>query len=79
MRKLCTLTVAFVCKRFYAQVLVKELGLDGIDSYATYEKIFEPVTDIIDRDVKILDENFCLKVPEENRKLPPLDLTNIEI
>ena len=62
--------IAFVCKRFYAQVLIKELGLDGIDSCATYEKIFEPVTDIIDRDVKLLDENFGLKVPEENRKLP---------
>ena len=31
--------IAFVCKRFYAQVLVKELGLDGLAGSATYEKV----------------------------------------
>ena len=31
--------IAFVCKRFYAQVLVSELGLDNKNSCPTYEKV----------------------------------------
>ena len=31
--------IALVCKRFYAQVLVAELGLDGINTCPTYEKV----------------------------------------
>ena len=34
--------IAFVCKRFYAQVLVKELGSDGLAGSATYEKLLVP-------------------------------------
>ena len=44
--------IAFVCKQFYAQVLVKELGLDGLAGSATYEKVTGSTMEkIVERDV----------------------------
>ena len=63
--------IAFVCKRFYAQVLVKELGLDGLAGSATYEKVTGSTMDkIVERDVAKLSKKFGLNVPEESKRLP---------
>ena len=56
--------IAFVCKRFYAQVLVSELGLEKSNMCSTYEKINCDVNDLIEKDSQKLSENFNLPVAE---------------
>ena len=62
--------IAFVCKRFYAQVLVSELGLEKSNICSTYEKINCDVNDLIEKDSQKLSGNFNLPVAEESKKLP---------
>ena len=62
--------IAFVCKRFYAQVLVSELGLEKSSNCSTYEKINCEVNDLIEKDTQKLNEKFNLSVAEESKKLP---------
>ena len=62
--------IAIVCKRFYAQVLVKELGLDGSSNCKTYEKVSDTCENIIGKDVSMLPKKFNIFVPEESKKLP---------
>ena len=63
--------VAFVCKRFYAEVIVKELGLNGGVACPTYECIRDlRINDIVHKDVLQLDEKFNLTVPDESKVLP---------
>ena len=64
--------ISFVCKRFYASVLVKELGLDGVEGCPTYEKIERPVANIVSDDVENLKDRFHLNVAEEEKKLPQI-------
>ena len=66
-----TNNIPFVCKRFYAQVLVKELGLGGNEGCTTYENITRQNTNrIIQNHTKQLRKNFNLEVPSESNKLP---------
>lgn len=62
--------VAFVCKRFYAQVLVKELGLDGLTGNRTYEKVNHSVDHFIKADCSNLLKEFNIPVTEDSKKLP---------
>ena len=62
--------IAFACKRFYVQVLVKELGLIGAEGSATYERVQEATDEIVDRDSKTLKNKYSLQVPEDCMKLP---------
>ena len=62
--------IAFVCKRFYAQVLVSELGLDNKNSCPTYEKVNCDANELIEEDCKILREKFNLSVAQDSKKLP---------
>lgn len=63
--------IALVCKRFYAQVLIKELGLDGLSGSKTYEKINDStIEEIIERDSSELSKKFGFNVPDESKKLP---------
>ena len=62
--------IALVCKRFYAQVLVSELGLDNVNICSTYEKINFSAKEIIDKDCETLDKTFNLSVSEDSKKLP---------
>lgn len=63
--------IALVCKRFYAEVLMKELGLLGQSACDTYEKV-ENRTEkqLIEEDCKTLNTKFNLPVPEASKKLP---------
>ena len=66
-----TNNVAFICKRFYASVLVKELGLDGQSDSATYESMMNKNTNtIIQSHTKDLKSKFNLKVPSASNLLP---------
>ena len=62
--------IAFVCKRFYVQVLVSELGLEDSTTCSTYEKINEDVNKLIEKDCLKLKETFNLSVGDESKKLP---------
>ena len=62
--------IAFVCKRFYAHVLVSELGLKDSSTCVTYEKITCDVNELIEKDSRKLNESFNLPVVEESKKLP---------
>ena len=62
--------VSFICKRFYADVLAKELGLIGSGGCTTYERIDRIKDGIIEKDCSSLLKKFKLPVPEESKKLP---------
>ena len=63
--------VAFVCKRFYALVLIKELGLDKELGSATYENIEQNnINEIVKQQTDDLQVKFHLKVPTESKLLP---------
>ena len=63
--------VAFICKRFYAQVVVKELGLDGKMGCSTYESVNDfTVNDVIQKDSQDLKSKFNVNVPNDSKLLP---------
>ncbi len=64
--------IAFVCQRFYAEVLLKELGLAESPS-STYAKI-DDITpaDVIEKHTKELKEKFDIKVEDEMSTLPDI-------
>ena len=62
--------IALVCKRFYAKVLVAELGLDGNNTCPTYEKVHRTANELIEKDCKNLMDLFKLSVDEDSKKLP---------
>ena len=62
--------VAFICKRYYAEVLIKELGLAGGETM-TYEQLNTISLDgIINAHTESLHKEFGLSVPEEMQTLP---------
>ena len=64
--------VAIICKRFYAQVLVEELGLKN-KSDNTYEQITsQEQADIIKKHQTALSDLFNLQIGEDMIKLPKM-------
>ena len=64
--------VAFICKRHYASVLMKELGLQGA-STSTYTRIHQHTPeDIITLHERQLKENFSIEIEDEMRTLPDI-------
>ena len=61
--------VAFVCKRYYAMVLLTEMGLIGGNSL-TYEVINDTTANIVKRQTDILKESFKIDVTTEQSCLP---------
>ena len=63
--------IAFVCKTFYAQVLVNELGLNGLSKCKTYEQVSNSnINNIVEKDCSNLSKKFNLTVPESSKQLP---------
>ena len=63
--------IAFICKRYYALTIVKELGLDSDTGSPTYSKeSVKTPGDIVDQQVNDLKNCFNLNVDEEQRELP---------
>ena len=61
---------SFVCKRFYAKVLVDELGLVGSGSQ-TYKECIEQIPDVIKRNIGDLSSLFGINnIAKEHHKLP---------
>ena len=53
--------IAFICKRFYAKVLMKELGIDSLSNASpTYKKINKDPNVIIENHTKYLSKMFNL-------------------
>ena len=61
--------ISLICKRFYAEVLVNELGLKGEGS-ATYTSVRKKSDKIVSQHKKDVKEKFGVDVTVENEKLP---------
>ena len=61
--------VSFICKRFYAETLLKEFGVLDNNS-RTYQKIIDTKTTIIDKCVEDLKSQFSLTVKNNMKTLP---------
>ena len=65
--------IAFICKRFYATVIVKELGLINNSTKKTYEKVNDKSTDIIISEHKqYLANQFKINLENKMKKLPSM-------
>ena len=64
--------VAVICKRFYASVLVNELGLSSDSSTETYKALSSSKDQIIKSQKKTLKRKFNLDVNSENECLPQI-------
>lgn len=63
--------IAFICKRFYATILVKELGLHSSAGNETYVSLKEANKEkIVKEHVDTLSKEFNLTVPEQSKTLP---------
>lgn len=62
--------VAVICKRFYAMVLFKELGICDASTTKTYKKFRTSIKTIINNQKKVLKNKFDLDVSTENECLP---------
>ena len=61
--------VALVCKRFYASVLIDELGLKGRSS-ETYERVRKTSETLVKKNIRDLKDKFGIDVKSENHCLP---------
>ena len=64
--------IAFICKRFYASVIVEELGLRDASSSSTYKNITNKTSrEVIDKHLKFLADKFNMKdSTSDNSRLP---------
>ena len=62
--------VAVICKRFYAMVLFKELGITNSSTTKTYKKFKTSIKTVVNNQKKILKNKFNLDVSAENECLP---------
>ena len=67
-----TANIALVCKRFYASVITRELGLNNNSSTDTYNNAGGlSANDIIDKNIRDLKIKFGIdNIPIENHRLP---------
>ena len=67
---------AFVCKKFYVEVLLKELGFDfnmlSAIGNVTYSPVEESIDTVIKRHVEDIKKGFSINCPEEDTRLPKL-------
>ena len=62
--------VSFICKRFYATTLLKELGVIGLPSN-TYRLVNnQSKTNIVNSALKDITQQFSLNIPENMKTLP---------
>ena len=64
-----TNNISFICKRFYAKILLKEFGILGTSS-KTYEKLSTSLDSVINSTIKDIKSNFSIKTEESMKKLP---------
>ena len=66
--------IAFICKRFYASVIVKELGLQNINSAnsSTYESLNIDIADIMKSHKDTLTEEFNINIDHSMELLPTM-------
>ena len=63
--------VALICKRFFAKVLIKELGLDALSKSETYQNIKRMTSNrIVQKQTQELKTKFNLEVPDDSKLLP---------
>jgi len=64
--------IAFICKRFYAKVILEELGLNHIGGSDTYSAVDEDCRSITDRHKHFLRDKFGLSSLSASDKLPSI-------
>ena len=64
--------VAIICKRFYAMVLLKELGMSDNTSTETYKTLSSSKDEIINSQTQSLKQRFNLDVNSDNQCLPQI-------
>ena len=67
--------VSFICKRFYIDVLIKELGINNINNendITTYKEHNTSDLQIINKHSNVLHKKFNLSVNQENKILPTI-------
>ena len=66
--------IAFICKRFYASVIVKELGLQNINNAnsSTYESLNIDIADIMKSHKDTLTEEFNINIDHSMELLPTM-------
>ena len=62
--------VAVICKRFYAMVLFKELGISESSTTKTYKKFRTSIKTVVNNQKNVLKKKFNLDVSAENECLP---------
>ena len=69
-----TSNIALVCKRFYASVITREMGLNKNSSRDTYNNTCGlSANDIIDKNIKHLKIKFGIdNIPIKNHRLPTM-------
>ena len=67
--------VAFICKRFYAQTLVNELGISSTNSDQTYKKINQNREKLIVKHKKDLKKLFKIEIGDDMSVLPSMHWT----
>jgi len=61
--------VAFVCKRYYAIIILNELGFYNTPS-TTYEPVITPLSDLIAQQIKTLEDNFRITTTDGFKDIP---------
>ena len=63
--------VAIICKRFYAEILVKELGLNNQSlTNTTYLQVQKTIDNITENHSKFLKKKFNITIENKNKTLP---------
>ena len=63
--------IAFICKRYYAITILKELGFYNTPN-PTYEPIILPLPDLITQQIKALEDNFHIKTSDNFKNIPSI-------
>ena len=70
--------IAIVCQRYYAQILIIELGENNANNVtSTYTKETKPVGKIVSENASFLKHNFNIEVTETNQKTFQYKLLNL--
>ena len=63
--------VAFICKRYYAIVILNELGFFNTPS-PTYEPVLIPLANLVAQQTKLLENNFRIKTEDDFKHIPSI-------
>ena len=63
--------IAFVCKRYYAIIILNELGFFNMPS-PTYEPVVTPLSNLVAQQIKVLEDVFRIKTDDDFKHIPSI-------